>query len=118
MNSCVVDVQFLHSEDNFIFAKKVLVTGITNSFKLYNKEITFKYPNQQQINEPEDFEAFGNIELQKRELELVNALKTFETVIVSSKTKQNFIKRYTKINQQIVVVKQNDSAVNGQFRHN
>lgn len=118
MNSCVVDVQFLHSEDNFIFAKKVLVTGITNSFKLYNKEITFKYPNQQQINDPEDFEAFGNVELEKREFELMNALKTFETVIVSSKTKQNFIKRYVKTNQQIVVVKQNSGAVNGQSRLN
>lgn len=106
MNSCVVDVQFLQSEDNFIFAKKIIVSGITNSFKLYNKEITFQYPNQKQISEPGDFEAFGNIELTKREIELMNALKNFETVVVSSKSKQNFIKHYTKSNQEIVNIKQ------------
>lgn len=117
MNSCVVDVQFLQSEDNFIFAKKILVAGITSSFKLYNKEITFQYPNQKLISEPEDFEAFGNIELNKRELELMNALKAFETVIVSSKTKENFIKHYTKTNQKIVVVKQH-SDTNGHSRYN
>jgi hypothetical protein len=109
MDACVVDVQFLQNDSGSIFAKKILITGITKTFKVYNKEITFSYPDKKQYNDCEDsFSSFGNLELTKKAAELKKTLCQFNTIVVSSKTKRDFIENYTPADKKLVVVKANE----------
>lgn len=100
MDSCLVDVLFLQTEEEekTIFAKKVVISGITSNFKTLTKEINFIYPNQSIFIETDNLKSitFGNLELNKKEQELIKILNQFNTILVASDTKQKFISNYTK----------------------
>lgn len=113
-----MDVQFLQNENIDIFAKKILITAITKSFKIFNKEIIFTYPDKKVYNECEDdFKTFGNIELSKKEAELSKVLGHFGTIIVSSKTKRDFIENYLNSKSRIIIIGKPEIVANEYNRY-
>lgn len=101
MDSCLVDVLFLQSEEEeekSLFAKKVIISGITSNFKTLTKEINFIYPDQNIFIETDKLKSikFGNLELNKKEKELIQTLNQFNTILVASETKRKFILNYIK----------------------
>lgn len=96
MDSCVLDIVFLQNEEKSIFVKKIVISGITSSLKTYTKEIVFSYPENKLFEgEDSDFTTFGNLELKKKEQDLIKTLNTFNTILVNSEKKKQFLVNYT-----------------------
>lgn len=96
MEHCLVDVVFVKNEESFIFAKKIIISGITSKYKVSSKEFVFPYPTigtQQENNFNGPF-ILGNLEVHKIELELTNALSMFKTVVTTNALQKAFISNY------------------------
>lgn len=119
MARCLVDVKFLFNEKDYIFAKQVLVCGITKNGESFIKEITYDYPKivkEQDENEDKDIydpkspnvykNGFknGNLEFPRKDLELSRTLTKFSTIIVKSSTEKDFITNYINVNANVVEI--------------
>lgn len=124
MSRCLVDVKFLFNEKDYIFAKNILVCGITKNEASFVKEIKYNYPtiNKELDNEKYDddedkdtYDAkssnvykstlkYGNLEYPRTDLELSRTLAKFSTIIVKNQTEKEFITNYTNGNANIVEV--------------
>lgn len=123
MSRCLVDIKFLFNEKDYIFAKNILVCGITKNGASFVKEIKYNYPtiskdlaNEQDEDEDKDVydskssnvfkNGFknGNLEYPRTDLELTKTLAKFSTIIVKNQTEKEFINNYTSANVNIVEV--------------
>lgn len=117
MSRCLLDVDFLFSEKAYIFAKQVLICGITKNGKTLIKKIAYNYPSiaresNDDYTESEARNLFkagfknGNIEFPRTDIELTNILSKFDVVIVKNRAEKEFITHYTA-NDLIIVETQN-----------
>lgn len=117
MSRCLLDVDFLYNEKDYIFAKQVLICGITKNGKALVKEIAYNYPTiaRESDNNYTDSETRnlfkdgfknGNIEFPRTDVELTNILSKFDVVIVKNRAEKEFITHYTD-NDVIIVEAQN-----------
>lgn len=114
MARCLVDVDFLYNEKDYLFAKRVLVCGITNQTQAFVKDIVYQYPKTERYNASGEFEEeeeeeetlktffkkglkFGNLQFPLTDLELSKTLKKFKIIIVKSQLEKDFISNYTNI---------------------
>lgn len=107
MDSCLVDVQFLQNEDKLIFAKRVVVVGITKSFDAVCEDIVFPYPTTKEFiteDEENSLKTFGHLELSRKEKLLIKALNKFKAIIVPNQTKHDFIASFIDSSKHIVIV--------------
>lgn len=120
MSRCLVDVEFLYNEKDYIFAKHILVCGITKNGASLVKSIKYNYPtiskepdSEDNDNEDKDTKPLnvfknglknGNLEYPRTDLELSRTLAKFSTVIVKNQTEKEFINNYINTNVNIVQV--------------
>lgn len=117
MSRCLLDVDFLFNEKDYIFAKQLLICGITKNGKSLVKEIAYNYPSiaRESDNDYTDSESKnlfkagfknGNIEFPRTDIELKKILSKFDVVIVKNRAEKEFITHYTD-NDVIIVDSQN-----------
>lgn len=118
MSRCLVDVDFLYNEKDYVFAKRILVCGITPQSQGFVKDILYQYPKTKRgqdkgfLEEEEEEEEtlarsfknvkYGNLEFPRTDLELSKTLKKFNIIIVKNHLEKEFICNYTS-NPVIVV---------------
>lgn len=115
MAQCLVDVDFLHNEQDYIFAKRILVCGITKQGKAFIKEITYPYPSRSVEKDKDganDFtlltkplkNLFGNLEYHRTDLELSKTLNLFNKIIVQNEFEKEFVLQYVTNGSQIIAL--------------
>lgn len=123
MSRCLVDVEFLYNEKDYIFAKQIFVCGITKGGAAFVKTIKYNYPTLCKEldvkDENEDEEEYkdakssnvlkrgfknGNLEYPRTDLELSRALAKFSLIIVKSQSEKEFINNYIAGNVNIIEV--------------
>lgn len=115
MSRCLVDVDFLYNEKDYVFAKKILVCGITHQSQGFVKDIVYQYPETKRDQDKDILEEeeetlprsfknvkYGNLEFPHTDLELSKTLKKFNIIIVKNQLEKEFICNYTS-NSVIVV---------------
>lgn len=96
MSRTLVDVDFLYNDDeDCVFAKKVLICGITAQSKSYVKEIVYQYPSLNLETKLNKNLKNGHIELNEKLFELTKCLAKFDIIIVKSKEEKAFLERLT-----------------------
>lgn len=112
MSRCLIEVDFLFNEKDYIFAKQILVCGIAKNGKSLVKEITYNYPTKLRESDPDqDADSYisesrpsnafknglknGNLEFPRTDVDLSKILARFSTVIVKNRMEKEFIANYT-----------------------
>lgn len=108
MARCIIDVKFLFNEKDYIFAKKVLICGITSENKSFVKEFIYPYPTSElEIGKADNkYKIYGNLEFHKIDMELSKALKGFDTIIVDGETEKKFISFYVINEPKIIEIEE------------
>lgn len=95
---CVIDVKFLQNQNKKIFAKRVLVSGILSSTKLYSKEIVFPYPinDFDRANVDNGTIEFGSKDIQNVEYDLIKTIAQFDAILLTDNVHEKFIESFIK----------------------